>query len=204
MHERWGWLTPDFITFPWPQRLTDLIAQSVVPPPPSDLILPAQMTGVHLCSHSRTFTLVQKICWCKNGLSVHWIKRTLLLNGLTGRKIVQIIHNVLLMADWWNSLFCCLISNSLLKFFLGFYFCFHPVNILFSIRWSCGAEQRSASKKQLKRSISQEPSAITSYVMWPIGKRFTSKPRWLEKRYTSIIYGIFLSEYSKSFILYEV
>lgn len=36
---------PDFITFRWPQRLTDLIAQSLVPPPLPNPTFLAQMTG---------------------------------------------------------------------------------------------------------------------------------------------------------------
>lgn len=64
--------------------------------------------------------------------------------------------------------------------------CFQPLITVLSSRWSCGAERRSASKKRLKKSLSQELSAITSCVMWPIGRRFTSKPRWLEKRYGGI------------------
>lgn len=71
-------------------------------------------------------------------------------------------------------------------------FVFRPLNTLLLARWSCGAERRSASKKQLKRSLSQERSAITSCVMWPIGRRFTSKPRWLEKRYTGVIFTEYL------------
>lgn len=65
-------------------------------------------------------------------------------------------------------------------------------------RWSCGAGQRSASKKQLKRSLSQEQSAIIFCVMWPTERRFTSKPRWFEKRYTGVnIYRIFVLAHSE-------
>lgn len=58
---------PDFITFPWPQRLTDLIAQSLVPPPLSSPTFLAQMTGlddeemVHSHGNPRAFNLVQKL-----------------------------------------------------------------------------------------------------------------------------------------------
>ena len=69
--------------------------------------------------------------------------------------------------------------------FLTFLNVFFFLFFFFSARWSCGAEQRSAWKKQPKRSLSQEQSATTSCVMWPIGRKSTSKPRWLEKRYTS-------------------
>lgn len=116
------------------------------------------------------------------------------------KKLRKKRRNVVLMTDCENKPLCSIYRLQFTHFwsrhsfgacrtfhhlfynlFLNVFFFF----FLFSARWSCGAEQRSAWKKQPKRSLSQEQSATTSCVMWPIGRKSTSKPRWLEKRYTS-------------------
>lgn len=53
------------------------------------------------------------------------------------------------------------------------------------VRWSCGAALRGVWRRPARRSLSPpEPSAITSCVTWPIGRRCTSRPRWSERRYS--------------------
>ena len=53
------------------------------------------------------------------------------------------------------------------------------------VSWSCGAALRSVWWRPARRSLSPpEPSAITSCVTWPIGRRCTSRPRWSERRYS--------------------
>ena len=104
------------------------------------------------------------------------------------------LHKTCVMTDCKNKPFCSIYKQQFAWFAsdlqsgMVLYFLPASNNVVFSARWSCGAEQRSASRKQQKRSLSQEQSAITSCVMWPIGRKFTSKPRWLEKRYTSFIF----------------
>lgn len=99
---------------------------------------------------------------------------------------MQTLQNVLSIVDGRHDLFCPFNEHvaSTVPYF--------PARLwtgrfLLSARWSCGAGRRSASKKPLKKSAYREQSAITLCATWPIVRRFTSRPRWLEKRYCSIL-----------------
>lgn len=116
---------PDFITFPWPQRLTDLIAQSLAPlPPPSSPRVPCSNDRpsfrrwvdeetAHSNGNPQVFNFARKLFAALKTTSLfsEWkehccSKIAAVAPGRFARRIAQNIRNVWLITDCLTNPFC--------------------------------------------------------------------------------------------------